>query len=80
MIAEQSEDARLPLQVDFSLIELTEVIGVGGFGKVYRGVLEDREVAVKVARQDLAEDLEKNTRKCARRGTIVLYIIASKHH
>ena len=58
-ITEQSEDARLPLQVDFSLIELTEVIGVGGFGKVYRGVYEKREVAVKVARQDLAEDLEK---------------------
>lgn len=58
-ITEQSEDARLPLQVDFSLIELTEVIGVGGFGKVYRGVYENREVAVKVARQDVAEDLEK---------------------
>lgn len=58
-ILEQPEDARLPLEVNFSFIELTEVIGVGGFGKVYRGVYEKRDVAIKVARQDLAEDLEK---------------------
>ena len=58
-IIEQNEEQRVPLQIDFSLIELIEVIGVGGFGKVYRGIYEGREVAVKIARQDLAEDLEK---------------------
>lgn len=45
-----------PLEIDFSELELDEVIGVGGFGKVYRGVWRGREVAVKAARQDPDEE------------------------
>ena len=59
---EEIEEQTVPLQIDFDSIEMTDVIGVGGFGKVYRGFQktnDNREVAVKVARQDLAEDLEK---------------------
>ncbi|GJQ82318.1 hypothetical protein Trydic_g392 [Trypoxylus dichotomus] len=41
-----------PIEIDFSELELEEVIGVGGFGKVYRGLWQGREVAVKAARQD----------------------------
>ncbi|CAH1957186.1 unnamed protein product [Acanthoscelides obtectus] len=47
-----------PVKIDFSSLELEEVIGVGGFGKVYRGLWEGREVAVKAARQDPDADPE----------------------
>lgn len=46
-----------PVEIPFSELELEEVIGVGGFGKVYRGVWRLREVAVKAARQDPDEDM-----------------------
>lgn len=46
-----------PIEINFSELELEEVIGVGGFGKVYRGVWKGREVAVKAARQDPDTDI-----------------------
>ncbi|XP_018333531.1 mitogen-activated protein kinase kinase kinase 11 [Agrilus planipennis] len=45
-----------PLEIDFREIELDDVIGLGGFGKVYRGLWKNREVAVKAARQDSDTD------------------------
>uniref|UniRef100_A0A3B3HNV9 Mitogen-activated protein kinase kinase kinase n=1 Tax=Oryzias latipes TaxID=8090 RepID=A0A3B3HNV9_ORYLA len=47
------------LEIDFSELTLEEIIGVGGFGKVYRAVWQGMEVAVKAARQDPDEDLEQ---------------------
>uniref|UniRef100_A0A336MLA7 mitogen-activated protein kinase kinase kinase n=1 Tax=Culicoides sonorensis TaxID=179676 RepID=A0A336MLA7_CULSO len=48
-----------PLEIDYVELELHEVIGVGGFGKVHRATFRGEEVAVKAARQtDLTEDLE----------------------
>uniref|UniRef100_W5LQ37 mitogen-activated protein kinase kinase kinase n=1 Tax=Astyanax mexicanus TaxID=7994 RepID=W5LQ37_ASTMX len=44
------------LEIDFSELLLEELIGVGGFGKVYRAVWRGLEVAVKAARRDLDED------------------------
>lgn len=47
------------LEIDFSELTLEEIIGVGGFGKVYRAVWRGSEVAVKAARRDLDEDIEQ---------------------
>ncbi|TNN22360.1 Mitogen-activated protein kinase kinase kinase 9 [Liparis tanakae] len=47
------------LAIDFSELTLEEIIGVGGFGKVYRAVWRGAEVAVKAARRDLDEDAEQ---------------------
>ncbi|XP_054260814.1 mitogen-activated protein kinase kinase kinase 11-like isoform X2 [Macrosteles quadrilineatus] len=58
-----------PIEIDFSELVLEEVIGVGGFGKVYRGYWNNLEVAVKAARQDPDEDISvtlENVRKEAK--------------
>ncbi|XP_020642492.2 mitogen-activated protein kinase kinase kinase 21 isoform X1 [Pogona vitticeps] len=44
-------------EIDFQHLELQEIIGVGGFGKVYRAIWKGEEVAVKAARQDPDEDI-----------------------
>ncbi|MFT7801742.1 mitogen-activated protein kinase kinase kinase 9-like [Arapaima gigas] len=44
------------LEIDFSELVLEEIIGVGGFGKVYRALWRGTEVAVKAARRDPDED------------------------
>ncbi|XP_069500578.1 mitogen-activated protein kinase kinase kinase 10 [Ambystoma mexicanum] len=51
------KDCPHPLEIDFQELEIEEIIGVGGFGKVYKGIWRDEEVAVKAARQDLDEDI-----------------------
>ncbi|XP_019647659.1 PREDICTED: mitogen-activated protein kinase kinase kinase 10-like [Branchiostoma belcheri] len=47
----------VPCTIDFSELQLNEVIGCGGFGKVYRGAWRGELVAVKAARQDLDDDI-----------------------
>lgn len=46
-----------PTEIDFRELQLEEVIGVGGFGKVYRGIWRNEVIAVKAARQDPDEDI-----------------------
>ncbi|XP_064368595.1 mitogen-activated protein kinase kinase kinase 9 isoform X2 [Dromaius novaehollandiae] len=47
------------LEIDFSELVLEEIIGIGGFGKVYRAVWIGDEVAVKAARYDPDEDISQ---------------------
>uniref|UniRef100_A0A8D0G5F1 Mitogen-activated protein kinase kinase kinase n=1 Tax=Sphenodon punctatus TaxID=8508 RepID=A0A8D0G5F1_SPHPU len=47
------------LEIDFMELLLEEVIGIGGFGKVYRAVWIGDEVAVKAARYDPDEDISQ---------------------
>ena len=46
-------------QIDFEEIVLSEIIGVGGFGKVFRGMWQEEEVAVKLSRGDPDEDINE---------------------
>ena len=46
-----------PPHIEFADLEVEEVIGVGGFGKVYRGHYDGEEIAVKAARRDADDDL-----------------------
>ncbi|XP_066550690.1 mitogen-activated protein kinase kinase kinase 9 [Amia ocellicauda] len=45
------------LEINFSELALEEIIGVGGFGKVYRALWRGVEVAVKAARRDPDEEV-----------------------
>ncbi|KAE8585605.1 hypothetical protein XENTR_v10021372 [Xenopus tropicalis] len=47
----------LPLEIEFEELNLEEIIGVGGFGKVYKGLWRGDEVAVKAVRHDPDEDI-----------------------
>ncbi|XP_041352732.1 mitogen-activated protein kinase kinase kinase 11-like isoform X2 [Gigantopelta aegis] len=55
-----------PFEINFSELQLEEVIGAGGFGKVYRGKWKNETVAVKAARQDPDEPVIENVRKEAK--------------
>ncbi|XP_066494514.1 mitogen-activated protein kinase kinase kinase 10 [Tiliqua scincoides] len=71
-----SLDGPHPLEISFQELQLDEIIGVGGFGKVYKGVWQGEEVAVKAARQDPDEDITvtaENVRQEAR-------LFAMLHH
>lgn len=46
-----------PPSVDYEELSIEELIGVGGFGKVYRGIWRSQEVAVKMARENVEEDI-----------------------
>lgn len=63
-----------PLEIDFSELYLDEVIGAGGFGKVYKGVWRDEEVAVKAARQDPDEDIS-DTAESVRQEARLFWIL-----
>lgn len=56
-----SDSFSTPFEIPFKELQLEEVIGVGGFGKVYRGTWRGEVVAVKAARQDPDEDVSVTT-------------------
>ena len=47
-----SGDDDRPFEIDYRELDIKELIGVGGFGNVYRALWRGTEVAVKAARQD----------------------------
>ena len=51
------DNRRIP-EIDFETLDLKQLIGVGGFGRVYRAIWEKQECAVKVARIDAGDDPE----------------------
>ncbi|GFR62660.1 mitogen-activated protein kinase kinase kinase 9 [Elysia marginata] len=58
-----------PFEIEFEELDLEEVIGVGGFGKVYKGRWRSETVAIKAARQDPDEPISttiENVRKEAK--------------
>jgi len=54
---------RRQFEIEFDDIELKEIIGVGGFGKVYRGLWRGDEVAVKAACQEAGETMSATIEK-----------------
>ncbi|KAL8220025.1 UNVERIFIED_CONTAM: hypothetical protein K2H54_037806 [Gekko kuhli] len=59
-----------PPEVAFAELRLDELVGAGGFGKVYRGVWRGREVAVKAARQDPDQDAALTARNVRREARL----------
>ncbi|XP_057315339.1 mitogen-activated protein kinase kinase kinase 9-like [Hydractinia symbiolongicarpus] len=51
------DNRRIP-EIEFETLDLKQLIGVGGFGRVYRSIWEKQECAVKVARIDASDDPE----------------------
>merc|ERR1740128_1487073 len=51
-------------------LQVEEVIGAGGFGKVFRGFYRGHEVAVKAARRDPDEDPEETKNKVLQEGKL----------
>lgn len=57
-----TEDDLQPTEIDYSELDVKEVIGVGGFGNVHRAYWGNEEVAMKATRRSPDEDIE-DTRK-----------------
>lgn len=53
-----SGNSEYPLEIKNSEIQMKEVIGIGGFGKVFRGLYKGEEVAVKVAKTTTYDSLK----------------------
>lgn len=53
-----SVQSEFPLEIHNGEIEMREVIGIGGFGKVYRAMYRSEEVAVKIAKTTTFDSLK----------------------
>lgn len=54
----QAETGEYPLAINSREVDMKEVIGIGGFGKVYRAIYRGEEVAVKVAKTTTFDSLK----------------------
>jgi len=59
-----------PPHISWSELKVEEVIGAGGFGKVYRGYYRGHEVAVKAARRDPDEEPGEGYKKVLQEGKL----------
>lgn len=62
------------ITIDFNELQLEEVIGVGGFGKVYRGIWKGDTVAVKAARQDPDEPISNTIDSVRQEATVFWFL------
>lgn len=53
-----SSNSTYPLEIKSSEIEMKEVVGIGGFGKVFRAIYRGEDVAVKVAKSTTFDSLK----------------------
>lgn len=59
-----SEDDDIELrEIDYNKLVFGEVIGEGGFGKVYKGIYQKKEVAIKVAHPNPDENILENVKQ-----------------
>ena len=59
-----------PPHISWSELSVEEVIGAGGFGKVFRGYYRGHEVAVKAARREQDEDKNETKEKVLQEGKL----------
>ena len=59
-----------PPHISWNELKVEEVIGAGGFGKVYHGYFRNLEVAVKVARRDPDEEPGEANKKVLQEGKL----------
>lgn len=59
-----------PEEIDYRELEIREVIGVGGFGKVHRAFYRNEEVAVKAARHGPDDDIKATLKSVVREAKL----------
>lgn len=59
-----------PEEIDYNELEMLDVIGVGGFGKVHRAKYRNEVVAVKVTRQNPDEDVKETLKSVVREAKL----------
>jgi len=59
-----------PPHISWSELQVEEVIGAGGFGKVFRGYYKGAEIAVKAARHDPDENISDLKEKVLQEGKL----------
>ena len=59
-----------PPHISWNELKVEEVIGAGGFGKVFRGWYRGHEVAVKAARRDADEESDSTKEKVLEEGKL----------
>ena len=63
-----------PPHISYDQLNRSDLIGVGGFGKVFRGHYQGQEIAIKTARSSMDEDVEV-TRERVRQEARLLWVL-----
>ena len=63
-----------PPHISYNQLNVADLIGVGGFGKVFRGHYHGQEIAIKTARSSMDEDVEV-TRERVRQEARLLWVL-----